>query len=188
MACTLSGGQLWKRNTRYISSRWATPDNYMQYLLDNECEILLCPTNAVLGSAMTRSLGFLVGRREEGAEKLDEGTLVWAEMEVEGVNNFLSRKAQIRWTVPTAAWFILLTKSRGLTVHERQGSFHHRGKGRSRVLHHPAVPRDRRNRCRRLPKHFPARLSRTQFHCAGRRFHQSACSERRSSVRNHAVR
>ncbi len=55
---------------------------------------------------MTRSLGFLVGRREEGAEKLDEGTLAWAEMEVEGVNNFLWRKAQIRWTVPTAAWFI----------------------------------------------------------------------------------
>ena len=52
------------------------------------------------------SLGFLVARREEGAEKLDEGTLAWAEMEVEGVNNFLSRKAQIRWTVPTAAWFI----------------------------------------------------------------------------------
>ena len=66
----------------------------MQYLLDNECEILLCVTNAVLGSAMTRSLGFLVGRREEGAEKLDEGTLAWAEMEVEGVNDFLSRKAQ----------------------------------------------------------------------------------------------
>jgi len=78
----------------------------MQDLLDNECEILLCLTNAVLGSAMTRSLGFLVARREESAEKLDEGTLAWAEMEVEGVNNFLSRKAQIRWTVPTAAWFI----------------------------------------------------------------------------------
>jgi len=55
---------------------------------------------------MTRSLGFLVARREEGAEKLDKGTLAWAEMEVEGVNNLLSRKAQIRWTVPTAAWFI----------------------------------------------------------------------------------
>ena len=78
----------------------------MQDLLDNECEILLCLTNAVLGSAMTRCLGFLVGRREEGAEKLDESTLAWAEMESEGVNNFLSRKAQIRWTVLTAAWFI----------------------------------------------------------------------------------
>jgi hypothetical protein len=42
---------------------------------------------------MTRSLGFLVARREEGAEKLDKGTLAWAEMEVEGVNNLLSRKA-----------------------------------------------------------------------------------------------
>ena len=50
--------------------------------------------------------GFLVARREEGAEKLDEGTLAWAEMEVEGVNNFLSRKVQVMWTVPTAAWFI----------------------------------------------------------------------------------
>ena len=67
---------------------------------------LLCLTNAVLGFTMTQSLGFLVGRREEGAEKLDEDTLAWAEMEVEGVNNFSSRKAQIRWTVPTAAWFI----------------------------------------------------------------------------------
>jgi hypothetical protein len=27
-------------------------------------------------------------------------------MEIESSNNFLSRKAQIRWTVPTAAWFI----------------------------------------------------------------------------------
>ena len=44
--------------------------------------------------------GFVVGRREEGAEKLDKGTLAWAEMEVEGVNNLLWRKAQIRWTVP----------------------------------------------------------------------------------------
>jgi hypothetical protein len=78
----------------------------MQDLLDNECEILLCLTNAVLGSAMTRSLGFLGGRREEGAKKLDKCTLAWAEMEVEGINNLLSRKAQIRWTVPTAAWFI----------------------------------------------------------------------------------
>jgi hypothetical protein len=42
---------------------------------------------------MTRSLGFLVARREERAEKLDKGTLAWAEMEVEGVNNLLSRKA-----------------------------------------------------------------------------------------------
>lgn len=73
-------------------------------------------------------------------------------------------------------------------THEREGSFHHRGKGRSRVLYHPVVPRDRRNRCRRVPKHFPARLSRTQFHCAGRRSHQSGRSERRGSVRNHAVR
>ena len=78
----------------------------MQNLLDNECEILVCLTNAVLGSAMTRSLNFLVGRRGEGAEKLDESTLAWAEMEVEGVNNSLSRKAQIKWAVPTAAWFI----------------------------------------------------------------------------------
>ena len=78
----------------------------MQYLLDNECEIPLCVTNAVLGYAMTRSQGFLVGRREEGAGKLDEGTLAWAEMEVEGINSFLSRKAQITWIVPTAAWFI----------------------------------------------------------------------------------
>jgi hypothetical protein len=78
----------------------------MQDLLDDECEILLCLTNAVLGFAMTRSLGFLVGRREEGAEKLDEDTLAWAEMEVEGVNNFLSRWARITWTVPTAAWSI----------------------------------------------------------------------------------
>jgi len=78
----------------------------MQDLLDNECEILLCLTNAMLDSAMTRSLGFLVARRKEGAKKLDEGTLAWAEMEVEGVDNFLWRRAQIRWTVPTADWFI----------------------------------------------------------------------------------
>jgi len=32
--------------------------------------------------------------------------LAWAEMEVEGVDNFLWRRAQIRWAVPTAAWFI----------------------------------------------------------------------------------
>jgi NAD(P)-dependent dehydrogenase (short-subunit alcohol dehydrogenase family) len=48
-------------------------------------------------------------------------------------------------------------------THEREGSFHHRDKGRSRVLYHSAVPRDRRNRCSRVPKHFPARLSRTHF-------------------------
>src|SRR5215469_6148988 len=73
-------------------------------------------------------------------------------------------------------------------VHERQGSFHHRGKGRSRVPHHPAVPGNRRNRRRRVPKHFPARLSRTQFHCAGRRFHQGGRGERRGPVGDHTVR
>jgi hypothetical protein len=58
------------------------------------------------GYAMTRGLILLVGRREEGAEKLDEATLVLVQMEIESSNNFLSREAQIRWTVPTAAWFI----------------------------------------------------------------------------------
>ena len=43
------------------------------------------------GSAMTRSLVFLVGRCEEGAEKLDEATLVRAEMEIESGGTLLSR-------------------------------------------------------------------------------------------------